>query len=318
MWRREGRYRLRQTPPWFTYAFWLALPLATAGLLFCAKYTGPSPPSPLLLPVEINTADSLTLLALPGMSPYRVSRILQVRRELGSVWDYEEVELLLDSALFYQVSPFIRGITESIPSSLDLNQVDSAALVSAKLCRPSTARRIVRHRMRLGGYASWTQLDSLRGLREIERYRLRKYTFLGRIAQTSLHKININQATAEDLEKLPGIGFKTAERIVRYRNKLRYFVSLEQLREVWGLREENLRKAWPYLYVGPPSNPPLSLRTATVEELAAHPYISWRLARHLVRQRENWSTENPIPSSVWQSWLPDSLRAKLIPYLQGE
>ncbi|MCS6789912.1 MAG: helix-hairpin-helix domain-containing protein [Bacteroidia bacterium] len=319
MWHREWLYRLRQTPPWHTFVLWTVVPSLLAGLSFYTK-KGANPASQLALyePIEVNTADSLILLALPGFTPYRVSRLLQTRRELGSLWDMEEVEILLDSALFHEVSSFLQVATDSLPAPLNLNQVDSAALVRAKLCRPNVARKVVRYRMRIGGYTTWSQLDSLWGLREIERYRLRKYTFLGRVSAPSYPRLNINQATAEELEKLPGIGMKTAERIVRYRSKLKYFVSLDQLREVWGLREENLRKALPYLWVGQPTQSPLSLRRSSVEELAAHPYISWRLARFLVRQREQWGSDAPIPPSVWQSWLPDSLCSKLIPYLQGE
>lgn len=61
-----------------------------------------------------------------------------------------------------------------------------------------------------------------------------------------------------------------------------------------GLRPENIEKALPRLRVGPPSREPISLRYAPAESLAAHPYISWRLARQLIRQRQSWG-DRPIP-----------------------
>lgn len=84
-----------------------------------------------------------------------------------------------------------------------------------------------------------------------------------------------------------------------------------------GLRPENIEKALPRLRVGPPSREPISLRYAPAESLAAHPYISWRLARQLIRQRQSWG-DRPIPPEIWQSWLPDSVRFRLMPYLTGE
>ena len=54
-----------------------------------------------------------------------------------------------------------------------------------------------------------------------------------------------------------------------------------------------------------------------MEELAAHPYISWKLAESLIRYRRQWG-EEPIPMEVWREWLPDTLRNRLEPYLTGE
>ncbi len=54
--------------------------------------------------------------------------------------------------------------------------------------------------------------------------------------------IPINQATAEDLDRLPGIGSTLALRIVEYRQRIGNFSSLDQLLEVNGLKEKTLEK----------------------------------------------------------------------------
>jgi competence protein ComEA len=48
-------------------------------------------------------------------------------------------------------------------------------------------------------------------------------------------KININTATAEQLDTLPGIGPAYAERIIRYRQEQGPFESIEQIMEVRGI-----------------------------------------------------------------------------------
>ena len=48
-------------------------------------------------------------------------------------------------------------------------------------------------------------------------------------------KININTATAKELEKLPGIGKTIAERIVEYRQANGAFKSIEDLSKVKGI-----------------------------------------------------------------------------------
>ena len=55
-----------------------------------------------------------------------------------------------------------------------------------------------------------------------------------------LSPLNVNIATAAELEKLPGIGEELAERIVAYRTEHGAFESVEQLLEVPGIGEGKL------------------------------------------------------------------------------
>ena len=54
--------------------------------------------------------------------------------------------------------------------------------------------------------------------------------------------ININTASATELEALPGIGAKTAARIVEYRQKNGPFKKVEELMNVRGVGEKNFLK----------------------------------------------------------------------------
>jgi competence protein ComEA len=64
--------------------------------------------------------------------------------------------------------------------------------------------------------------------------------------------ININTAPASDLETLPGIGAKTAERIVEYRQKNGPFKKVEELMNVPGIGEKNFLKLRNQISVGAP------------------------------------------------------------------
>ena len=61
--------------------------------------------------------------------------------------------------------------------------------------------------------------------------------------------VNINTATAAELEQLPGIGAKTATRIVDYRQKKGPFKKIEELMNVRGVGEKNFLKLKPQISV---------------------------------------------------------------------
>ena len=62
--------------------------------------------------------------------------------------------------------------------------------------------------------------------------------------------INLNTATAAELEKLPGIGQKVAARIVEYRQKNGPFKKVEELMNVQGIGEKSFLQFRSQLTVG--------------------------------------------------------------------
>lgn len=67
--------------------------------------------------------------------------------------------------------------------------------------------------------------------------------------------VNLNTATLKDLEMLPGIGTKTAERIIDYRTKKGPFKKIEELMNVQGIGEKNFLKLKPQLTVAAKPEP---------------------------------------------------------------
>ena len=63
--------------------------------------------------------------------------------------------------------------------------------------------------------------------------------------------VNLNTATAEQLESLPGIGARTAQRILEYREKNGGFKKVEELMNVKGIGERSFLKLKPRLTVTP-------------------------------------------------------------------
>ena len=60
-------------------------------------------------------------------------------------------------------------------------------------------------------------------------------------------KVNLNKASVEELEKLPGVTRKLAERIVSYRQRIGKLSSLQELLEVKGIDIQLIRDIEPYV-----------------------------------------------------------------------
>jgi len=62
--------------------------------------------------------------------------------------------------------------------------------------------------------------------------------------------VNLNTATEAELEALPGIGPKTAARIIDYRQKKGPFKKVEEIMNVQGIGEKSFLKLKPQITVG--------------------------------------------------------------------
>jgi competence protein ComEA len=64
--------------------------------------------------------------------------------------------------------------------------------------------------------------------------------------------VNLNTATASELEALPGVGIAMAARIIEYRQKVGGFKKIEDLMNVKGIGEKMFLNLKPLIVVAPP------------------------------------------------------------------
>ena len=67
------------------------------------------------------------------------------------------------------------------------------------------------------------------------------------------HSVDLNTATAEQLQQVPGIGPSTAKAIANFRRKSGPFQRIEDLLAIKGISKARLEKMRPYLTLSPPA-----------------------------------------------------------------
>ena len=98
--------------------------------------------------------------------------------------------------------------------------------------------------------------------------------------------IDINQATKEDLVKIYGIGEAISVRILKQKETLGGFVSMEQMKEVWGLSPQVIENLNTHFKVSTlPDFKKIDINNASLKELAQFYYFRYTLAKEIVTYR---------------------------------
>ncbi|TDU42757.1 helix-hairpin-helix protein [Gelidibacter sediminis] len=100
-------------------------------------------------------------------------------------------------------------------------------------------------------------------------------------------KLDLNTATAHDLQKVNGIGEKLSDNIIKYRNKFKGgFISEIQLQDIHGLTPEVIARVTNDFAVKTPRHVErLDLNTATKDQLVTIQYIDYEVAHYIIEQR---------------------------------
>lgn len=127
--------------------------------------------------------------------------------------------------------------------------------------------------------------------------------------------IDINEADSAQWESLYGIGPYLAKRIITFRESLCGFVSVEQVKETYGLRDSVFQSIKTCLTTEKTLKPCISINYTNQEGLSKHPYVRYKLARAICLYRENNGLFRNIEDLKKLPNVNDSIYIKLLPYI---
>lgn len=108
----------------------------------------------------------------------------------------------------------------------------------------------------------------------------KKYT------QPKIEVFDVNIANIEQLKQVKGIGDYYAKKIIKFRDALGGFYSVEQVRETYKLPEETATELLKYINLGNSNIKKLNINLSSTKDLAKHPYINWNLANAIIKFRK--------------------------------
>jgi competence protein ComEA len=126
----------------------------------------------------------------------------------------------------------------------------------------------------------------------------------------TLPLVEINTADSVSLDRLPGIGPVYAKRILKYRELLGGFCTLDQLNEVYGLKPEIIMKFRRFLILDTMRLRKINLKLASFKEVNAHPYITFEQTKAIFRLREQRKLISCV--NLGKSMIFDSLQWKKV------
>ncbi len=98
--------------------------------------------------------------------------------------------------------------------------------------------------------------------------------------------LDINSASKEDLMRVYGIGDALSDRILKQKEILGDFVSMEQMSDIWGLQPEVVKKLQTQFKVIKTPNPKkININQATIKELGQFPYFRYPISKNIVVYR---------------------------------
>lgn len=128
--------------------------------------------------------------------------------------------------------------------------------------------------------------------------------------------LNINSCDSAALVSLPGIGPVLSSRIIKYRNLIGGFVSVSQLKEVYGLPEETYDLISSKLFADSIAVRKIRINRADYKELIRHPYFERSEVAAILKYRDLKGNITSIGDMIENNLISSETCRKIRAYLE--
>lgn len=132
----------------------------------------------------------------------------------------------------------------------------------------------------------------------------------------SRRQIEINSADSATLRSVRGIGERSVTEIIRYRELLGGYHSVEQIAELPCVTESNYEKILQQIYCDSCKITKIDINFADPKELVRHPYVSAKALRRIVKQRKLKGGWSGIEEMTEDNIFTKEEAERLAPYLR--
>lgn len=291
-----------------------------------------------------NEADYRTMLEA-GV-PRNIAVSLLKWREAGKVFRIREDVALcygMTDSLYFLLEPYInignkyRIVRDTVrtksekptnkqratlePSMFSLDTITAKYLYAIGFSLRE-AELTIRYRDMIGGYRSIEEFAECYGVGEERAKWLEPYIVFPPRDTVTMHDtervtfpIEINSTDSAMLRRVRGIGEKSVMHILRYRELLGGYYSVEQISELKVVTPENFRTISQQIWCDSARIKKICINFAGLKALEVHPYITNRMLRRIINHRElkgGWSTiEEMIESNIFT----EEEAKRIAPYL---
>lgn len=224
----------------------------------------------------------------------------------------------------YAARPAADEVPQLEPFAID---TASAAYLAAIGFSPRQAEVIVRYREASGGIRDAEQFRKCYVVSDRMAERLLPYIVFTEkpaaedtaptpAAPAAPERIEINSADSATLRSVVGIGEKSVAEIMRYRELLGGFSSVEQLAELKCVTESNYERILPQIRCDSCKISKIDINFADPKELMRHPYVSAKALRRIVKQRKLKGGWSGIEEMIEDDIFTKDEAERLAPYLR--
>ena len=184
------------------------------------------------------------------------------------------------------------------------------------------AELIISYRDMIGGYRTIEEFAECYAVDSTMAATLQPYIIFPERDSTTYHAkervefpIEINSADSTLLCRVVGIGPKSASHIIYYRELLGGYYSTAQVSELKVVTEENFQRILPQIWCDSAKIKKININFATSNELQVHPYISNRMLKRIINNRELKGGWSRIEEMIEDDIFSEEEALRIVPYL---